>query len=174
MKLKFKYKLQELALLSEIIGVVAILISLIFVGIQIKDHTKELRSGSSIATTNAMANWYSSIGNNKQSSKLFYTFLATPDSIPKNEKLQAIYNLHSMFLIFQNSYYLEKEGALDSEIHNSLTVVIKGVRDQPGMLYYWKTRKTIFFKEFRQYVDEILKTKDPISEGIYQNIENLP
>ena len=65
---------------------------------------------------------------------------------------------------------LVQEGTLDKRIQESLTVVIKGVRNQPGMLYYWKTRKSIFFEEFRVYVDEILETTDPISEGIYEPI----
>ena len=166
-----KYKLKDIALIAEIFGGIAIFISLIFVGVQLKENTKETRSATATATIATMASWYGDIGNNQQSSMLFYKFLATPDSIPKDQKIQAIYNLHSMFLIFQNSYYLVKEGTLDPSIQESLTVVIKGVRDQPGMLYYWKTRKTIFFKDFRAYVDEILQTNDPISQGIYEKVK---
>jgi len=166
-----KYKLKDIALVAEILGGIAILISLIFVGIQLNENTRETRSASATATISAMASWYADIGNNQQSSMLFYKFLAEPDSIPKAEKVQAIYNLHSMFLIFQNGYYLVKEGTLDPQILESLTVVIKGVRDQPGMIYYWNTRKTIFFEEFRGYVDEILETTDPISEGIYETVK---
>jgi hypothetical protein len=73
-------------------------------------------------------------------------------------------------LIFQSSCFLAKEGTLDVRIQESLTEVIKGVGNQPGMLYYWKTRKSIFFEEFRTYVDDILKTVDPNLEGIYQTI----
>ncbi len=165
-----RFKLKNIALLAEIFGGVAILISLIFVGIQLRENTKATRSNTATATIATMASWYADIGNNQQSSKLFYDFLAHPDSIPKEERIQAIYNLHSMFLTFQSSYFLVQEGTLDKRIQESLTVVIKGVRNQPGMLYYWKTRKSIFFEEFRVYVDEILETTDPISEGIYEPI----
>ena len=164
-----KYKLKNIALYAEVIGGIAILISLIFVGFQFKDNTKATRSATATATISTMASWYSDIGNNEQSSILFYKFLATPDSIPKERRIQAIYNLHSMFLIFQSSYLLVKEGTLDVRIQESLTEVIKGVRDQPGMLYYWETRKSIFFEEFRAYVDEILQSTDQVSEGIYKN-----
>ena len=122
-----KYKLKNIALIAEIFGGIAILISLIFVGIQFKDNTKATRSATATATISTMASWYSDIGNNEQSSILFYKFLATPDSIPKEQRVQAIYNLHSMFLTFQNSYLLVKEGTLDVRIQESLTEVIKGV-----------------------------------------------
>ncbi|WNH13296.1 hypothetical protein [Thalassobellus suaedae] len=166
-----KYKLKNIALVAEIFGGVAIFISLIFVGFQFKENTKATRSSTATATISAMASWYADIGNNQQSSELFYKFLATPDSIPKKQRIQAIYNLHSMFLIFQNSYFLVKEGTLDASIQESLTVVITGVKNQPGMLYYWQTRKSIFFEEFRSYVDEILQSSDHVSEGIYEAIE---
>ena len=167
-----KYKLKNIALIAEIFGGIAILISLIFVGFQFKENTKATRSSTATATISAMASWYADIGNNKQSSELFYKFLATPDSIPKEQKIQAIYNLHSMFLIFQNSYFLVKEGTLDARIQESLTVVITGVKDQPGMLYYWKTRKSIFFEEFQAYVDEILHSSGQVSEGIYKTFKD--
>ena len=167
-----KYKLKNIALIAEIFGGIAILISLIFVGIQFKENTKATRSATATATISTMASWYADIGNNQQSSELFYKLLATPDSIPKEQRIQAIYNLHSMFLTFQNSYFLVKEGTLDVRIQESLTVVISGVKNQPGMLYYWKTRKSIFFEEFQAYVDEILHSSDQVSEGIYKTFEN--
>ena len=163
-----KYKLKNIALFAEIFGGIAILISLIFVGFQFKENTKATRSATATATISTMASWYSDIGNNQQSSMLFYKFLATPDSIPQEQRIQAIYNIHSMFLIFQNSYLLVKEGTLDVRIQESLTEVIKGVRNQPGMLYYWETRKSIFFEEFRAYVDETLQSADQVSDGIYK------
>jgi hypothetical protein len=165
-----KYKLKNIALYAEIFGGIAILISLIFVGFQFKENTKATRSATATATISTMASWYADIGNNQQSSLLFYKFLGAPDSIPKEQRAQAIWNLHSMFLTFQSSYFLAKEGTLDVRIQESLTEVIKGVGNQPGMLYYWKTRKSIFFEEFRTYVDDILKTVDPNLEGIYQTI----
>jgi len=73
-----------------------------------------------------------------------------------------------MILTFQNSYILVKDGTLDVRILESLMEVIKDVRNQPGMLYYWKTRKSIFFEEFRAYIDEILQSSDQVSEGVYK------
>ncbi len=165
-----KYTLKKFALLTEIFGGIAILISLIFVGIQFKENTKATRSATATATISTMASWYSDIGNNQQSSMLFWKFLATPDSIPQEQRIQAIFNIHSMFLIFQNSYLLGKEGTLDVKIQESLTEVIKGVRNQPGMLYYWEKRRSIFFEEFRVYVDEILQSNNQVTQGIYKTI----
>ena len=58
-----KYNLKKIALVAEIFGGIAILISLIFVGIQFKENTKATRSATALATVSEMTSWYSNIGN---------------------------------------------------------------------------------------------------------------
>ena len=163
-----KIKLKKIALRVEIQGGVAILISLIFVGIQLKDNTKATRSSTATATIGTMTDWYVTMGTNAEASSSFWKFLSDPNSMTKEEQLQHIYNLHGLLLTFQNSYYLALEGTLDERIPESLNQVIIGVKDQPGFQLYWKARKSIFFKEYRDYVDEIMKSNTKVSEGIYK------
>lgn len=163
-----KIKLKKIALILEILGGVAILISLIFVGIQLKANTKATRSSTATATIGTMTDWYVTMGTNAEASASFWRFLANPESMTKEEQLQHIYNLHGLFLTFQNSYYLAKEETLDERIPESLNQVVIGVKDQPGFQLFWKARKSIFFKEYRDYVDEILNSKKNVSRGVYK------
>ncbi len=75
-----------------------------------------------------------------------------------------------MFLAFQNSYYLAREGTLDDRINQSLTEVIVGVKDQPGFQLFWRQRKAIFFPEFQDYVDTAMSADRRVSEGLYKDI----
>ena len=164
-----KFKLKKIALFAEIFGGIAILVSLIFVGIQFKENAKATRSSNASATIAALANWYNEIGNNSESSALFYNFMADPMSVSPQQRFQVVMNAHGVFIIFQNSFYLVKEGTLDSEMQNSLTSVILGVLDQPGFTFYWDQRKSFFFKEFREYIDDILKNGESIN-SVYEDI----
>jgi len=164
-----KFKLEKLALIAEIFGGIAIFISLLFVGIQFKENAKATKSATASATIAALANWYLEIGNNSESSELFYNFMADPNQLTPEQRFQAVMNSHGVFIIFQNSYYLAKEGTLDSEMQNSLTSVILGVKDQPGFAFYWEQRESFFFKEFREYIDDILKNGESIN-SVYKDI----
>lgn len=164
-----KYKLKKLALFSEIFGGFAILISLIFVGIQFKENAKATKSANASATIATLANWYQDLGNSRESSELFYDFMAAPDSLSPQQRFQAVINVHAIFIIFQNSYYLTKEGTLDSEMQNSLTSVILGVKGQPGLSFYWEQRKSFFFKEFREYIEDIFENGESRNSG-YKSI----
>jgi hypothetical protein len=164
-----KYTLKKVALLTEIIGGIAIVVSLIFVGIQFRDNTIATKSATANAANNIVISWYKDIGNNTQSSTLFLKFMGNPNLLTTEERYQSIMLLHAAMLGLQNSFYLEEEGTLDNEIHESLTSVLIGVKDQPGFQLFWKTRKSIFFKEFRDYINNVLESDKVISEGLYSN-----
>lgn len=163
-----KVKLKKIALVAEIFGGIAILISLLFVGIQLRENTKATRSSTATATIDTMTDWYVTMGTDKESSASLWRFLADPESMTKEEQLQHIYTLHGLLLTFQNSYFLAQDGTLDIRIHESLNQVLIGVKDQPGFHVYWNTRKSIFFKEYQDYVEGILNSDIIVSDGVYK------
>ena len=164
-----KYKLKSIAQFAEIFGGIAILISLIFVGIQFKENTKATKSANASATVATLANWYVEIGNNNASSDLFYNFMADPDTLTPEQRFQAVMICHGLFIILQNSFYLVKEGTLDSEMQNSLTSAILGAVDQPGFKFFWEQRKSIYFKDFRLYIEDLINNGKPV-KSIFKDI----
>jgi len=164
-----KIKLKKIALIAEILGGIAILISLIFVGIQFKENTVATKSQNASTTMAALANWYIAIGNNSESSELYYNFMADPEAMTPEQRFQVVMSTHGIFIIFQNSFYLSKEGTLDSEMQNALTSVMLGILDQPGFKFYWEQRKSFFFKDFREYIEDIIEYGEPIN-SIYKDI----
>ncbi len=166
-----KNKLQKISIVTEVVGAVAIVISLIFVGIQFTENTKATKSATAASTVATISSWYTEMGNNQQSSSLFYNFMANPDSLTSEERFQVIISLHGLFLTFQNSFYLSQQGTLDSHIEESITKAAVGVKDQPGFRLFWKLRRELFFPEFQKHIDDIVNTDIEISEGLYKSVE---
>ena len=162
-----EFNLEQVALIVEIIGGIVIIISLLFVGLQLKESAKATRSATAVTTVSELTSWYSNLGNSEQGSYVFWNFMTNPDSITPVERFQAIMNLHGILLTWQNSYYLVKEGTLDKRVQESLLEIINGVKNNPGFQIFWKSRKAIFLKEFQEYVEEIMATDKTNSEGIY-------
>ena len=136
------------------------------------ENTKATKSATAASTVGTISSWYSDMGNNQQSSSLFWNFMANPDSLTSEERFQVIIILHGLFLTFQNSYYLSQEGTLDSRIQESITKAAIGVKDQPGFRLFWKLRRELFFPEFQKHIDEIVDTDIEISEGMYKSVED--
>jgi len=166
-----EYNLEQIALIVEIIGGIVIIISLLFVGLQLKESAKATRSATAVTTVSELTSWYSNLGNSEQGSYVFWNFMTNPESITPVERFQAIMNLHGILLTWQNSYYLVKEGTLDKRVQESLLEIINGVKNNPGFQVFWHSRKAIFLKEFQEYVEEIMVTDKTNSEGIYDVVD---
>jgi len=168
-----KYTLKKIALLTEIIGGIAIITSLVFVGFQFRENTIATKSATANAANAIAIAWYSETGNSAQSSQLMWDYIKDPNSIKSNaEKYQVTILIHGLFLSFQNNYYLANEGTLDQNILKSLTAALIAVKNQPGFHEYWGNRKSLFFEEFRDYVTTILSSDSEVTEGIYENLKD--
>ena len=169
-----KTKLSELASIAEIIGAFAVVISLIYVGIQVNDSTGAVRSASANDANVAMQNWYLQIGSDRQTSELVYSALTSEEALSNEEEFQFLMMMHAVFLGFQNNYLLAEEGTIDMELRESLTMAISGVRNLPGMRRYWRQRKSYLHSGFAEWAEQILGRDTDISVDIYRLPEVEP
>ena len=163
-----KLKLSELASMAEIAGAIAVVISLIYVGIQVNESTTAVRSASANDANVAMQSWYLEIGSDQQTSELFYRALTGEVALSNDEEFQFLMMMHAVFLGFQNSYLLAEEGTIDPELRESITMSISGVRLLPGMQRYWKQRRSYLHSGFVEWAEEILNRESEITVDIYR------
>ena len=81
-----KLKLSEWANLAEIIGAFAVVVSLLYVGIQVNDSASAVRSASANDANVALQNWYLQIGSDRETSELFYTALTSETALSDDEE----------------------------------------------------------------------------------------
>ncbi len=162
------FKLSELASIAEIVGAFAVVISLVYVGIQVNDSTGAVRSAAANDANVAVQSWYQEIGSDQQTSELFYNALTSEEALSNQEEFQFLMMFHGIFLALQNSYLLAEEGTIDIELREGLTSVVLGVKDLPGTKRYWRQRRSYLHSEFADYVDQIFKRESDVSVDIYQ------
>ena len=163
-----RLKLSEWASIAEIIGAFAVVISLLYVGVQVNDSTSAVRAASANDVNVALQSWYLEIGTNQQTSELFYTALISEEALSNEEEFQFLMMLHGAFLAFQNSYLLAEEGTIDLELREAITAAIVGIKNLPGMGRYWRQRKSYLHSGFADYVDQLLQQETEVSVDIYR------
>jgi len=161
-------KLTKVAAFAEIIGALAIIISLIFVGAQIKGNTKATRAATANDIHSEISEWYLQVGNSAQSSTLMLKYVTNPDSLTMEEKYQGTLFIHSLVLKLQNSFYLSKQGMLDEHISNSVVSALKVTKNTPGFEFYWQQRKSMFMRDFQDYVDQLMSSDETVTGDIYK------
>jgi hypothetical protein len=163
-----KLKLSEMASIAEIFGAIAVIISLIYVGMQVNDSARAVRSASVNDANIAVQSWYQEVGSDRETSEIFYRALTSKEPLPDTEEFQFMMMFHGVFLGFQNSYLLAEEGTIDEELREALTQAILGVKDTPGMRRYWRQRKSFLHEAFADYVDQLLTQETNTSMEIYR------
>jgi len=149
-------KLSEYANIAEVVGAIAIVISLVYVGLQVNDSARATRSASANEAAALSSNWYLQVGGSSENSDIFFNGLRNPDSLSDHDRLRFMYMNQAIMILLQNSWYLASEGSLDLELRDTVTNTVLGVRELPGFLLYWSQRKSLFKPGFQTFVDDLI------------------
>ena len=125
-------KLSDWASIAEIIGAVAVVVSLIYVGLQVNDNTSAIRSTATNDATVTMQAWYLEMGSNRQASDIWFDGISSHVPIDTHDEFQYMMSMHSAMMGMQNSYLLSQEGTIDIEFREATTRAIVAVKDLPS------------------------------------------
>jgi hypothetical protein len=153
-----KMKLKKWASLAEIIGAVAVVVSLVYVGIQVNDSAGASRSAAANDANVALQQWYMQVAQGKETSSTVFRGLVSEQALQDEEEFQFLMMTHGFFLAVQNSYLLAEEGTIDLELRNSLVNAIGGINRLPGMERYWRQRKSYLHADFAKWVELVLSS----------------
>ncbi len=150
--------IQDWGALGEMIGGIAIIISLIYVGLQVKQATKAVRLNTAHDVAEDCRGIYALIAQDVAIADIWLRGLTSIETIQGAERTQFYSLLHTFFRAFDNAHYQMSEGALDKRQWESMAQQFFWLKDFPGMLEYWRERKFIFSKEFQDYFDREVAT----------------
>jgi len=156
---------QAIGALSEIVGAGAVVVTLIYLAIQVRESTRASRSAAVTDATSGIQAWYQELGTNPENAALFLDGMSDPEALSNLKRFQFLMLIHSVFLGFQRSYFLSKAGTLDVGLRDSIGTAIQAVNQSPGIHYYWRQRKIFFQPEFAAWIESLLAR--PPLQGMY-------
>ena len=165
--------LEQLGLIADIVSAIAIVITLVYLAVQIKDSARSSRSAAVTDATTAMQAFYQELGSNPATSKLFLEAVTNPDALSQQDQFQFLMLMHSCFLGFQRSFFLAREGTLDVALRDSIGTAMHAVNRMPGMHLYWRQRKAYFQPEFVEWVEDLL-AREPLGDMDAYRIHKNP
>jgi hypothetical protein len=146
--------LQDLANLGEILGAAGVIVSLIFVGWQIRANTKaaRLRMHEQVTQT-----YMSFLGSILVDPGAFAAGIKSEerDLADLNDAQKAFFfaTMLGFFKHFEMMYAQYSQGVMDEETWNAWSTHIRMEFHQPGAQTWWSLRKDAFTPAFREYLD---------------------
>jgi len=159
--------LDQIVSIADIVGAIGIIVTLIYLAIQVKSSVRASKSAAVTDATDAIQSFYHEMVSNKQASNLWYRALREPDALSNEDAFQYLMMTHDAFLAFQRSFFLSKEGTLGLGIRDSMGTAIVAVKDLPGFDFYRQQRKEFFQPEFIEWVEEMRQRERLTGHDIY-------
>jgi len=157
--------LGDLANLGQVIGAIAVVVSLFYVAHQIRQNTNAVRSATAQAVHEHFAKWYQLVAADAELSKIVATGLRDYGSLSEEERVRFIATFMSFLSYSQNAFLKWREKLLAPPLWMGWELVIMNLVCAPGGKAFWKDRGYMFGEEFRRHVEDDLMKRTPPSDA---------
>ena len=156
--------MENLANYADVIGGVAVIVSLIYVGIQIRRNTKSSRSQANQSAHESLANVSLEISKNAEFSRLVRKGMVSFETMSEDEKFRFMMLMITVFRRYENIFYQYNNGFLEEDLWEGYKQSILLYLYTCGGQAFWSLRRIHFSKVFRDYVDST--SPDDVSSSL--------
>jgi hypothetical protein len=153
-----KLSSQKIALLAEIVGGVAVVVSLIYLGVQVRNQNIEARAS---ALQDFYVGWRESTSVFTDESLVELAVKGDKDfeSLTETERLRLFASLHSLIRLFEESYLQHRQDRLDPELWAAMNRQFSQLFASSIYQRYWEKRSDWYHIDFQNHVDDIQQTE---------------
>ena len=152
--------------LSEVIGVIVVVASLIFVGLQIRQNAQATKVATVQNITSDLRHFNFQVGANGEFADILYKGWLHPGTLDTAGLFRHNNIMTGTLQIFMNMFYQLKKGTFDDEVFEPYQIYLRVICGLPGVRVYWSERSGWFPEDFRQYMENEIFAK--ADNTIYQ------
>ena len=142
--------------LAEIIGTTAIVVSLVYVAVQIRQHTRVTRLTTAQNISHELRAVTVLLATEPETAEMHLKGIENIDSLTPTEKHRFYILLSALYRVYENAYYQNREGALDPHIWEGVMGQLLITRNSSGYQSFWRDRKQLFSKNFQYFLENEL------------------
>ena len=142
-----------MAQIADLIGAITIIVSLIYLAIQVRQNTRSLRAENYAHALDRVAEMQARLSTNAELVRIFNAGLLDPFTLHLNERVQFTWSLYEMFGSFEFMYLQSREGALRDDVWKRWADTMSWWLQWPGVQQWWRSQPTPFSASFAAFVE---------------------
>ena len=162
--------LDQLGSIGSIISGIAVVISLIYLAIQIRRNTEAERTSTYQSIVSDFGTMNNNLAGNPELSHMFVEALENYHEFNDEDKARISQMLFQMFRMFENMFYQQKKGYLDQDLWVGWKRLMLTYFARPGFQTWWEHRRVVYAKPFVNFLET---EKLDINVKSYKDITNL-
>lgn len=135
---------------------VAVFASLVFVGYQIRQHTRALKATSHHAITDSFNALNALIMSDPKVARNHRLGLAGLGNLDEDEAVQFSFQALAYMRIFETLYYQYQSGTMEEQLYEAELNTLKWQAAQPGFQAWWLANPISFSAEFRAFIGGLI------------------
>jgi hypothetical protein len=156
--------LEQYAAIAEIIGVILIIASLVYVARQLGQNTKMMRADAAGQRVQRDAELNFRVSDNNDGfTEIWLKGITALDSLSEAERIRLIFFNRSAIVHWHNMFSLRSQNLLPDSAWNEMTWLIRHIGLRQDLLEAWRMFKGSFDKPFQEFLDSELAVAEPLS-----------
>ncbi len=145
--------LQDLGSIGEFLGAVGIIVTLVYLAIQIRQNTRAVRSAAREEILRDMHGFISLVASDSDTADFYERGLADSRDFSRAERLRFSLLLTRFFYSFGRMYDLRRDGSLDLESWEAHQEILRWMIKQPGVKRWWPNARSQIPASFAEFVE---------------------
>jgi len=141
---------------GEILGALAVLITLFYLGRQIKQNTQEIRSSNYHGITDSFNALNVVVATDAEVARIFDAGNLSYSNLPASEQTRYAYLLHAALRVWDVLYYQSHNDTGDKTLWDAERQSLEIMLRPKGAREWWRSRPFRFSADFESYVESVV------------------
>jgi hypothetical protein len=145
--------LGDLADIGELVSSVAVIISLVYLAMQVRSNTETSRTTTYQAIVSDFGAVNSSVASSPELSGIFSEALERYQDLEPNDQARMSQLFYMTFRCFENIFYQHRKGYLEEELWIGWARLMVTYFRRPGFQAWWRLRRDVFSDKFAKFLE---------------------
>jgi hypothetical protein len=146
--------LEALGNMGDFVGGIAVIATLVYLAIQVRQNTRLLGANTLAAASSAMLSFNHLLGSDPAAARVFQVGLEDFRSLPEDERRQFLNLLRAAFTAHEHLFGQYEQGLVEEHVWQKNRQIAQNLLDLPHVQIWWKHRKSIFTDSFARALDQ--------------------
>jgi hypothetical protein len=157
--------------IAEAIGALAVVVSIIYLAVQIRSGTKTLRTTLRDSAFHNLQEWNYVLSSDKDLPLIFKRGLRNPIDLNDKEIARFHHMMYSFYKVFENIYLHYLDGSIAKEAWENNNEILFLYCVQNGAKEYWQNRREIFDPRFIELVESSEGSSITPSDRLFRHLD---
>jgi hypothetical protein len=156
---------EAISAVSQMIGSIAVVFSVLYLGIQVHRSTRVAKLAAQDAAAAALRNVTAPFAENAELARIWRLGLEDIKALSAEEQARFFHSTYQFLKAFETIHFHHVYGLMDEQIWQGWCGLLRHYIASPGIDHYWRLRRDLFSVRFQEFIGALEPPKQRRTVG---------